>query len=127
MLLQAQLWFWHFNNRSNKTSKRTKTKKIVNSKWKGSTYRSPQDPDAILSPILSSLLSISQQPDLSSSIMAFSTIGWEFKEWDQDPCSKDEHDYYLPGLNYKLYKKVFLIRNSISEIHDFFRKGEFNQ
>ena len=104
----------------------SKAKKIINSKWKGLTYRSPQDPDAILSPILSSLLSISQPPDLSSCIMAFSTIGWEFEERDQDPCSKDEHDYYLPSLNYKLYKKMFLIRN-ISEIHDFFRKGEFNR
>lgn len=37
------------------------------------TYRSPQEPDAILSPIFNNLLSISQSPDFASANSAFST------------------------------------------------------
>lgn len=37
------------------------------------TYRSPQEPDAIFSPIFNNLLSISQSPDFASVASAFST------------------------------------------------------
>ena len=46
---------------------------IIDQQNQNTTYRSPQEPDAILSPIFKNLLSISQSPDFASADNAFST------------------------------------------------------
>lgn len=49
------------------------------------THKSPQEPDAIFSPIFSNLLSISQSPDFALRQIAFSTDDWEQEGTDNEP------------------------------------------
>jgi hypothetical protein len=73
------------------------------------TYRSPQEPDAILSPIFNNLLSISQSPDFPSVANAFSTAEWELEERDHDPYIPQEgyllHFYWHSSFTYMRRKK----------------------
>ena len=60
-------------------------------KLQSPTHRSPQDPDAILSPIFNNLLSISQSPDFAWAATASPTDEWECEELDHDPCISREN------------------------------------
>lgn len=74
------------------------------------TYRSPQEPDAIFSPIFNNLLSISQSPDFASVASAFSTAEWELEERDHDPYISKQwyllHFYWCSSFTYIRRKKI---------------------
>ena len=60
-------------------------------KLQSPTHRSPQDPDAILSPIFNNLLSISQSPGFAPAADALSIDERGCEEPDHEPCVSREN------------------------------------
>lgn len=78
---------------------------VIDQQNQNTTYRSPQEPDAILSPIFNNLLSISQSPDIASADNAFSTAEWEYEQRDHDPYISKLHFHWSSFFTYEQIKR----------------------